>query len=77
MVAMLAGSDFIKTSTGKESMNATLHVGIAMCRAIKDYQRHRTTKYKPMFLLFCISFKDSCFKFFRFLRQSDKILDVF
>lgn len=37
MVAMLAGSDFIKTSTGKESVNATLPVGIVMCRAIRNY----------------------------------------
>ena len=39
MVAMLAGSDFIKTSTGKESVNATIPVGIVMCRAIYDYHR--------------------------------------
>ncbi|XP_060534282.1 deoxyribose-phosphate aldolase [Cylas formicarius] len=37
MVAMMAGADFIKTSTGKETVNATLQVGIVMCRAIKDY----------------------------------------
>ena len=40
MVAMLAGSDFIKTSTGKEAVNATVPVGIVMCRAIYDYYRH-------------------------------------
>lgn len=34
---MMAGSDFIKTSTGKESVNATLPVGIVMARAIKEY----------------------------------------
>ncbi|KAJ8679992.1 hypothetical protein QAD02_015779 [Eretmocerus hayati] len=37
MVAMLAGSDFIKTSTGKEKVNATLPVGVVMCKAIKDF----------------------------------------
>ena len=36
-VAMMAGSDFIKTSTGKESVNATLPVGLVMVRAIRDY----------------------------------------
>ncbi|MEM9695578.1 MAG: deoxyribose-phosphate aldolase [Myxococcota bacterium] len=37
-VSMMAGSDFIKTSTGKESVNATLAVGLVMCRAIRGYQ---------------------------------------
>ena len=37
MVAMMAGSDFIKTSTGKEPTNATLPVGLTMARAIRDY----------------------------------------
>lgn len=37
MVAMLAGSDFIKTSTGKEAVNATLPFGLVMMRAIKDF----------------------------------------
>ncbi len=37
MVAMMAGADFIKTSTGKESVNATLPVGLVMVRAIRDY----------------------------------------
>lgn len=37
LVAMMAGSDFIKTSTGKEAVNATIPVGIVMCRAIRDY----------------------------------------
>ncbi|KHN83278.1 Putative deoxyribose-phosphate aldolase [Toxocara canis] len=35
--AMLAGSDFIKTSTGKESVNATPEVAYVMCTAIKRY----------------------------------------
>ena len=34
----MAGSDFIKTSTGKEGVNATLAVGLVMCRAIREYQ---------------------------------------
>ena len=36
-VAMMAGADFIKTSTGKEPTNATLPVGFVMARAIRDY----------------------------------------
>lgn len=38
MVAMMAGCDFIKTSTGKEPVNATLPVSLTMVRAIRDYQ---------------------------------------
>lgn len=37
MVAMQAGADFIKTSTGKETENATLPVALTMTRAIRDY----------------------------------------
>jgi deoxyribose-phosphate aldolase len=37
VVAMMAGADFIKTSTGKESVNATLPVGFVMTRAIREY----------------------------------------
>ncbi|MEZ5887919.1 MAG: deoxyribose-phosphate aldolase [Paracoccaceae bacterium] len=37
MVAMQAGSDFIKTSTGKEGVNATLPVSLVMVRALRDY----------------------------------------
>ncbi|KAJ6644451.1 Deoxyribose-phosphate aldolase [Pseudolycoriella hygida] len=40
MVAMMAGSDFIKTSTGKETINATLPVGLVMIWAIQDFKRH-------------------------------------
>jgi deoxyribose-phosphate aldolase len=36
-VAMMAGADFIKTSTGKEPTNATLPVGLVMTRAIREY----------------------------------------
>lgn len=37
VVAMAAGADFIKTSTGKEATNATLPVGFVMTRAIREY----------------------------------------
>jgi deoxyribose-phosphate aldolase len=37
LVAMMAGADFIKTSTGKETINATLPVGMVMTRAIREY----------------------------------------
>lgn len=38
MVAMQAGSDFIKTSTGKEGVNATLPVSLTMLRALRDFK---------------------------------------
>jgi deoxyribose-phosphate aldolase len=41
LVCMMAGADFIKTSTGKETENATLPVGLVMARCIRDY-RERT-----------------------------------
>jgi deoxyribose-phosphate aldolase len=41
LVCLMAGADFIKTSTGKESVNATLPVGLVMGRAIREY-RERT-----------------------------------
>ena len=49
LVTMMAGSDFIKTSTGKESVNATLPVSLTMIRAIRDYQDRTGVKvgYKP------------------------------
>jgi deoxyribose-phosphate aldolase len=37
LVCMMAGADFIKTSTGKEAVNATLPAGVVMTRAIRDY----------------------------------------
>jgi deoxyribose-phosphate aldolase len=48
-VCMMAGSDFIKTSTGKESVNAILPVGLVMVRAIREYQRLTGVKvgFKP------------------------------
>jgi deoxyribose-phosphate aldolase len=49
LVCMMAGADFIKTSTGKESVNATLPVSLTMIRAIRDYQDRTGIKvgYKP------------------------------
>jgi len=49
VVAMMAGADFIKTSTGKEAVNATLPVGLVMTRAIREYA-HETSMavgFKP------------------------------
>jgi deoxyribose-phosphate aldolase len=37
LVAMMAGADFIKTSTGKETVNATLPVSLVMVRMIREY----------------------------------------
>ncbi len=37
LICMMAGADFIKTSTGKEKVNATLPVGLVMVRAIREY----------------------------------------
>jgi deoxyribose-phosphate aldolase len=49
LVCMMAGADFIKTSTGKESVNATLAVTLAMLRMIRAYQERTGFKvgYKP------------------------------
>jgi deoxyribose-phosphate aldolase len=48
-VCMMAGADFIKTSTGKESVNATLPVSLTMIRAIRDYHARTGIRigYKP------------------------------
>jgi deoxyribose-phosphate aldolase len=48
-VAMQAGADFIKTSTGKEGVNATLPVSLAMVRQIREYEAASGFKvgYKP------------------------------
>lgn len=48
-VAMIAGADFIKTSTGKEPTNATLPVGLVMVRAIREYaqQTGMAVGFKP------------------------------
>lgn len=49
LVAMMAGSDFIKTSTGKESVNANLNVSLVMLRMIRDFHEQTGFKigYKP------------------------------
>ncbi len=49
MVCMMAGADFIKTSTGKETANATLPVSLTMLRMIRDYQDRTGIKvgFKP------------------------------
>jgi deoxyribose-phosphate aldolase len=49
LVCMMAGADFIKTSTGKESVNATLPVSLVMIRAIRDYFEETGYRvgYKP------------------------------
>lgn len=49
LVCMMAGADFIKTSTGKESVNATLPVTLVMVRAIREYYQRTGYRvgYKP------------------------------
>jgi deoxyribose-phosphate aldolase len=49
VVAMMAGADFIKTSTGKEATNATLPVSLVMVRAIREYaqQTGMAVGFKP------------------------------
>ncbi len=39
VVAMMAGADFIKTSTGKEGINANLPVSLVMLRAIREFHQ--------------------------------------
>lgn len=56
MVAMQAGSDIIKTSTGKETVNATLPVGIVMCQAIKLHEARTGRKVTIIFYLHFNSF---------------------
>ncbi|GAB4202006.1 MAG: deoxyribose-phosphate aldolase [Sandaracinaceae bacterium] len=48
-VAMMAGADFIKTSTGKEAVNATLPFSLVMVRCIREYAMRTGYKvgYKP------------------------------
>ena len=48
-VAMMAGANFIKTSTGKEPTNATLPVSLVMVRAIREYaqQTGMAVGFKP------------------------------
>ncbi len=49
LICMMGGADFIKTSTGKESVNATLPVTLTMLRAIRAYEARTGFKvgYKP------------------------------
>ena len=49
LVAMQAGADFVKTSTGKEGVNATLPFGVVMCRMIREYfeQTGYAVGFKP------------------------------
>lgn len=49
LVAMMAGSDFIKTSTGKENVNANLNVSLIMIRMIREFDEQTGYKiaYKP------------------------------
>lgn len=49
MVAMMAGADFIKTSTGKESVNAVLPTGLVMTRMIREYHERtgHVVGFKP------------------------------
>ena len=44
LVCMMAGADFIKTSTGKEKLNATLPISLVMMRQIRDY--HDATGFR-------------------------------
>ena len=53
LVCMMAGSDFIKTSTGKEGVNATLPVGLIMCRQIELLTRHNDDGFKSLLIPFC------------------------
>jgi len=48
-VCMMAGADFIKTSTGKESVNATLPVSLTMVRTTREYEERTGYKigFKP------------------------------
>ncbi len=49
LICMMAGADFIKTSTGKETVNATRPVSLVMVRAIREYQARTGAKvgFKP------------------------------
>jgi deoxyribose-phosphate aldolase len=49
MACMMAGADFIKTSTGKEGVNATLPFALIMCRMIREYETMtgRKVGFKP------------------------------
>ena len=44
ILAMYAGADFIKTSTGKEVISATPEAALVMCEAIKEYYKETGRK---------------------------------
>ena len=44
LLAMYSGADFIKTSTGKEAISATLEAALVMCEAIKEYYKETGRK---------------------------------
>lgn len=46
------GADFIKTSTGKEGVNATLMVGLVMVRAIREYFERTGYKVSEVYCLY-------------------------
>ena len=48
-ICMMAGADFVKTSTGMEAINATLPVSLVMLRTIRDFERRTGVKigFKP------------------------------
>ncbi|VDQ04604.1 unnamed protein product [Trichobilharzia regenti] len=52
MACMLAGADFIKTSTGKETVNATLPVSLVMARAILDFKDVYNVKVSHVYMSF-------------------------
>ena len=55
MVSMMAGSDFIKTSTGKEGVNAIFPVALVMVRSIREYLEVSLIIYLFLFLFFILA----------------------
>ena len=49
LVCMMAGADFIKTSTGKENINANLNNSLVMLRMIREFHEYSGKKigFKP------------------------------
>ena len=54
LICMMAGADFIKTSTGKEGVNATLPVSLTMIRCIRDYQDRTGIKVCLLYTSRCV-----------------------
>jgi deoxyribose-phosphate aldolase len=71
IVAMLAGTDFIKTSTGKEGVNATFPVAFTMIRAIRDFHERTGIKigFKPAGKFYIFTFLSRFF--LPFLKVTD------